>query len=63
MALGCGLHLNPRLQVIDVPKDGCDRHNTVVALEAQEAIVAGDVAFDAEVFPAFTIADIVDGMS
>jgi hypothetical protein len=50
------LHLQLRTQVVEVAEDRGDGQEAAGALEAEEAVVGGDVALDGELIPALGVA-------
>ena len=54
------LHCHFGLEAFDVAIDRGDRKHAPIALEAQQTIVVGDVAFDGEFIPLGSVADVVD---
>src|SRR5215211_2894058 len=52
-------HLGP--EVVEIPGDRGDRQHAAIALEPQEAVLAGDVPLDGELVPLFGVADVADG--
>src|SRR5262245_28105980 len=54
------LHRHFRLQVGNVAEDRRYGQRAAALLEAQQAILAGDIAFDGQLIPLLGMADIVD---
>src|SRR5215217_9073924 len=52
-------HLGP--EVVEIPGDRGDRQHAAIALEPQQAVLAGDVPLDGELVPLFGMADVADG--